>query len=65
MAITVDWPTKVISVPKADTTLIQASPTEVRELDLNVFRLVIADLQDGFDGMLSTWSVLTPTWLTG
>ena len=39
MALTVDPTTFVISIPKADLTLIQSSPTEVRELNLNQFRL--------------------------
>jgi len=32
-------------------TLIQAVPTEIRELDLNVFRLALKDLEDGEDGI--------------
>ena len=52
MAITVNWATKVISVPKADTTLIQASPTEIRQLDLNTFRLTLKDLEDGEEGIV-------------
>ena len=46
MALSVDWLTKVIFVPKADTTLIQSSPTEIRELDLNAFRLNLKDIED-------------------
>ena len=46
MAISVNWITKVIFIPKADTTLVQSSPTEIRELDLNVFRLALRDLED-------------------
>ena len=37
MAIDVDWVTGVISIPKADLTLIQASPFETRGLDLPQF----------------------------
>lgn len=37
MAISVDWPTGVIFVPKADMTQIQTSPFEIRELDLIQF----------------------------
>lgn len=48
---TIDWSTKIISVLKADMTLIQATPTEIRELDLNVFRLVLRDLEDGEEGI--------------
>lgn len=39
MAITIDPQTFVINVPKDDMTLIQSTPTEIRELDLNWFRL--------------------------
>jgi hypothetical protein len=52
MAITIDWSTRVISVPKADMTLIQASP-EIRELDLDVFRLTLKDIEDSDDGMVN------------
>lgn len=50
MAITITFGTKVINVPKADMTLLQASP-EIRELDVNAFRLVLKDLEDGEAGM--------------
>ena len=39
MAISIDPLTFVINVPRADMTLVQSSPTEIRELDLNLFRL--------------------------
>ena len=52
MAITIDWGnTYVISVPKADMTLIQSTPVEIRELDANWFRLQLKDLEDSEDGM--------------
>jgi hypothetical protein len=51
MAITVDWATKIISVPKIDTTLIQSTPTEIRQLNLDTFRLILRDLEDDFEGM--------------
>jgi hypothetical protein len=51
MAITVDWAlTKVIFVPRADMTLIQTTPYEVRELDSDAFRLILRDLEDDPDG---------------
>jgi hypothetical protein len=50
MAITIDWPTKVIYVPKADLTLVQSSPYEIYELDVNTFRLALKDLEDNEDG---------------
>lgn len=45
MAITINPLTFVIYVPKADLTLLQASP-EVRELDLDWFRLQLKDIED-------------------
>ena len=51
MALTINWLTKVITVPKADTTLIQSTPTEIRQLDLNVFRLELKDIEDSPEGM--------------
>jgi hypothetical protein len=51
MAISVDPLTHIISVPKADLTLLQASP-EVRELNLNVFRLWLKDWEDSAEGMV-------------
>lgn len=52
MAITIDPLTYVINVPKADLTLIQSSPTEIRELNLNAFRLDLKDLEDDQQGMV-------------
>jgi len=45
MAITIDPMTHVISVPRTDLTLIQSSP-EIRELNLNSFRLELKALED-------------------
>lgn len=50
MAITIDWLTYVINVPKADLTLLQASP-ELRELDLDWFRLQLKDIEDDEPGI--------------
>lgn len=50
MAITVDWPNKIINVPKADMTLVQTSPFEIRALDIDVFRLTLKDLEDDVEG---------------
>jgi hypothetical protein len=52
MAITMDWGTKVISIPRADMGLLQTVPTEIRELDLNAFRLTLKDLEDDPLGMV-------------
>ena len=51
MAITIDWPTGIISIPKADTQLVQSSPTEIRQLDLDTFRKTLKDLEDDEEGM--------------
>ncbi len=51
MAISINWATGVIYVPKADLTLIQASP-EVRQIDLNWFRMQLKDLEDSEEGMI-------------
>ncbi len=52
MAIAVDPLTYVISVPKADLTLVQMSPTEIYDLDLNVFRLWLKDWEDDPEGIV-------------
>jgi len=41
MAISINPLTFVINVPKADMTLVQSTPSEIRELDLNWFRLAL------------------------
>jgi hypothetical protein len=51
MAITINWGQKIIHVPRADMTLIQETPTEIRELNLNTFRLALKDLEDSDEGM--------------
>lgn len=47
MAISVDWPSKVINIPQADLTSLGGG---VYELDLNELRLTLKDLEDG-EGM--------------
>lgn len=51
MATTVTWKTKVINVLRADLLLIQSVPTEIRQLDINSFRLDLKDLEDDEVGM--------------
>lgn len=51
MALSIDWLTYVILVPKTDMTQIQVSPFEVRELDLNAFRLELRDIEDSIAGI--------------
>jgi hypothetical protein len=50
VAITVDWGSKVITVPRADMLLIQPSP-EIRQLDVDTFRLALKDLEDDVEGI--------------
>lgn len=45
MATSIDWGTKIITVPRADMTLVQSMPTEIRELSLNNFRLDLKALE--------------------
>jgi hypothetical protein len=51
MALSVNPQTFVIFVPKADLTLVQSSP-ELRELNLNAFRLELKDWEDGYTGIV-------------
>jgi hypothetical protein len=51
MAISIDWANKIITIPRADLTLIQSTPVEIRELNLNLFRLELKDLEDNIEGM--------------
>lgn len=48
MAINIDWKNKIINIPKADTTLVGTDPVtgrEIRELDVDVFRLALKALE--------------------
>jgi len=51
MAISIDWPSQVITVPKADTTLESLGPPEIRNLDVNQFRKDLNALQAGVEGI--------------
>jgi hypothetical protein len=48
MAISINWGTKVITVPQADLTLISGVKYS---LDVDVFRLALKDLEDSVEGM--------------
>lgn len=52
MALSVDWGTRVITVPKADLALVDIGPPEVRELDLDAFRLELKSLEDDEQGIV-------------
>jgi hypothetical protein len=49
--ISINWGVRIINVPKLDMALIQSIPTEIRELNLNAFRLALKDLEDDEEGM--------------
>lgn len=51
MPVNIDWADKIINVPKDAMTLIQSVPKEIYELDVDVFRLTLNDLQDDEEGM--------------
>ena len=53
MAISVDFGTRVISVPRADMVLLSpaGAPTEIRQLDIDTFRLTLNELQDTVAGI--------------
>ncbi len=50
MAVTINWATHVISIPKADLTLIQSTPTEIRGMDVDWFRYQLKDIEDNAEG---------------
>ena len=51
MAITIDYTTRIISVEKVDMTLVQSTPFEIYELDINDFRLTLKDIEDNVGGV--------------
>lgn len=51
MSVSINWPTGVIFIPRNDLTLIQSNPTEIRELNINDFRLTLKSLEDNPEGM--------------
>jgi hypothetical protein len=50
MAYSVNWGTRVITIPKADTTLVSVSP-DVRSLDINDLWVALRDIQDDEAGI--------------
>ncbi len=51
MAITIDYTTFIVHVPRTDLTLVQSVPTEIRSMDLNWFRLEVKAIEDTALGM--------------
>lgn len=51
MTIGINYLTRVISIPKADLTLVEATPVEVYELNINAFKSELKDMEDSVGGM--------------
>ena len=51
MAVSIDWPTKVINVPQADLTLV--GPGQVYDYDMDTFRKALKDLEDDEEGIVN------------
>jgi len=52
MNVEIDWPSRVIFVPRAELSLVQSVPTEIRELNLNAFRMALKNKEDDEAGMV-------------
>jgi len=51
MSISIDYTTRIISVQKVDMTLVQSTPFEIYELDIDAFRLELKDIEDDIGGI--------------
>lgn len=51
MAISIDWNTRIIFIPKADLTPIQLVPTEIYNMDLNWFRIQLKAAETSIYGI--------------
>jgi len=51
MTISIDYTTFIIHVPRADLSLVQSVPTEIRSMNLNWFRLEVKAIEDTALGM--------------
>ena len=51
MAISIDWPTKVISINKSDMVQIQTTPVEIYQMNMDALHLVLRNLEDDEVGM--------------
>ena len=65
--IYIDWGTRIIFIPKEETQLVQSTPIEIRQLDVNTFRLALKDLEDSDEGISSvdTHKHNTPVTISG
>lgn len=62
-----DWVLKIISVSKVDMVLVQSNPTEIYELDIDIFRLALKGLEESVAGMIypQTHNHVTPVNVGG
>ena len=51
MALSIDYTTRIISIPKSDLNLVQSVPFEILELDIDAFRLELKDIEDNTGGV--------------
>jgi len=51
IGVTIDWATYTINIPRSGMTLVQTTPTEIRELNINEFRLELKDIEDSIPAM--------------
>lgn len=51
MAISIDYSTFVITIPKADLLVVQTTPSEIRQLNIDLFRTELGQNQASVDGM--------------
>lgn len=65
--ITIIWGQRIIFVPKSEMAVVQTTPSEIRQLDINDFRLQLKNLEDTPEGMSfpSTHSHNTSVTLSG
>lgn len=50
-AVSIDWGAFEIFIARSGLTLVQTVPLEIREMDINWFRLQLKDLEDSIEGM--------------
>ena len=50
--VSIEWGTRIISIPKHLFTLVQETPMEIREMDLNWLRMELKNLEDSEYGMV-------------
>jgi len=61
MAITIDYITRIINIQQADLTLVGGT---LFELDTNMFRLTVLDIQDSEEGMFADTAIRHNTQVT-